>query len=722
MSLQFTKMPAKSYAAFPVHRPARASLALADTRSVVGSIKSAKSARWRRTKSVVSIPDVVQLPKAKRNFEDIFGKTGEYLHKLFIAEKQKDTIYEALVSTYHIGSQLSKEGPSSRKADDFFKSWENFANSLSSYYETSAIERLRAFVGSTISRIKKAINPLVLKDLTDNDAWVKDKQILTTGLDELKKLFHSEYIDEPAIQRTVYDLMNHSESSTNAFFRPTQMDFASQQEIVYQCHYRFTRIIDATYDYCDDEPLVRQVIKELNKFTNDLWQIFNPNRKKGIKYLDILTKKALSHNRRKSNLSKKGPMSRSQQMASVMRLSQVTSMGPSKPGSSEDASVFAKEDGTTFMTQKMMYLEKIDKLNLEIAELKKQNESLKTEIDEHMARKSLSPEGIEEARHRRYVTTYHQNVLIGDVIKFLKEHISQMESDVASLKSMNEELEEGEDTQTASFSNTKLIAEMKSLQTTLKKCNEDTAFAIKARDTTCRVNLDSATRDQIALAWRAIVFETEGMEDLNRETEACALALQTRIDQLRRDTTKRPTRKSSTTDNTKLLRDLLKKKEREMKGLRKLMEETEGNDVELSTVKEIDRYWISDETPAELEEAQERLLVSRKIRELVVARANKVQEKLLGSILESEVAQIRLLEVKREARFADVSEDWGINKSQWNEFEKQRRAGIDARARLGDVKAVCDAIYGGFSSARASESLRDVGDALGALRHKCHSA
>ena len=702
-------MPAKTYAAFPLRRPGRASLALADTKSVVGSIKGARATRFRRTKSVVSSQDVFQLPTPKRSFEEICGKTGEFIHLLFIAEKEKDKIYARLVKAHDIGVKLSKENPALHtysKSDEFFKAWELFANELSVYYEKPAIERLRAFASSTIATIKGEVNPLVLKDLTDNANWVNDKQFFDTHLRELKTLFQSDYIDEPAIQRTVYDLMNHTELSSNAFFRPVQMDFATQQEIVYQCHYRFSRIIDATYDYNDDEPVVRRVINELNKLTDELRMLFKPGAKKGVKYLNILTRKALSRHGRKSSSGRKISASRSQQLSSAMRLSQVAQMKQSKQSSDEPE----EASKSVFITPKMMYLEKIDKLNMEIAELKKRHADMKTDIEEHMARKALSPEVIEQARHRKYITTYHQNGLYDDVIKFLKESVSQLEGDVNSLKSINEELEEGKDTQTVSFSNTKLDSDMKELHATLKKCTDDNEFAEKSRDKSANIDTESSSRDQILLAWRALVFETEGLEDLNHETEACALALQTRIDQLRRATTKRSKPGPITGNNTKQIRELLKKKDREMRDLRKLMDETDGNSLDLTPVEEVDRYWISDDAPAPLLAAQAKLEASRNVHRLVVDRANQVQAELLSAILESETSQIRLLEMKRQLRLQGIEVD--IPDADRERYEQHTRERIDSRAALSDLLAMSEILYHGFDTHIDTPALSALADVM----------
>jgi hypothetical protein len=351
-------------------------------------------------------------------------------------------------------------------------------------------------------------------------------------------------------------------------------------------------------------------------------------------------------------------------------------------------------------------------LQHEIEELWTEASRNYAEIQEYEERKNLPPSLVDERRHRRYVEKYYENVRLRQTIKLLTESGESLNRDLSSWRSINNDLEAGRTTQTVLLSNDQLEAELRDLSADLKKAEEELEAARTARKQTTQLDQKRATKDDLALAWRTLVVETQCFEQAVTEIDEFALALQSRISELKEFAPPPPGEVRDDAGIAKQVRDFRAERAAEL-------EEAKRNRGKVIAVPQVgrvqvpDRMRIADEKPEKLLQAEERVAISRKLSKQLTDYANAAARTTLSAELDLTQATIEFYRAQLLMRQKQIG--YGIPQLAVSRLEEALGQIAAKEAATKQIPGLFDAVFGEYlidKRAGFTQNIRRIGQFL----------
>ncbi|OHS96839.1 hypothetical protein TRFO_09729 [Tritrichomonas foetus] len=549
-------MPAKSVAGFS--RSGR----LSDTRSMAGMSAVSKSSRYSNASDLnrhkTRISEAALQNKTK--FEGLMENVLDNINKLFFDQETKSNIIRAFYEANRTGLELTKIHPkryTEETVSNFFSKWSNFAININYFYEEiDASERLIRFVDEYTKDICEIIEPL--KNYIFDEDYPKEAKNAKKMAEICQTQFESnigimsqqvykytkDEINLDDVLKTVQQLIISIKSHSNTFFHQPRKD---SKEILFQTHMKLQKILDALYDFGDDEKMAFDCIEILNRTTKKLKLLFKykiqsdddrisvqqfkllrrtiprADPVKISKYVEsVISEKELKNERSDQN-DDVSVISKKSKTQLKKRGETYDNINGNNSNNTEFKGEFFDDNEFTVTTPKLKYLKDKEKIEMEISELKSKIEDINNQISVFVARTSLTPDQIHQQRKSQYVEIFYSNQLINEKIRFIRDFNQEIKKELKSWNKMNSELHEISEIKNNKYndftkkayrlSSNKLDDEIDKLTEELSRLTHNLNTTKNQTAKSTRISESHVNREEIITAIHSLTKQNEGIQN-----------------------------------------------------------------------------------------------------------------------------------------------------------------------------------------------------------------
>jgi hypothetical protein len=279
----------------------------------------------------------------------------------------------------------------------------------------------------------------------------------------------------------------------------------------------------------------------------------------------------------------------------------------------------------------------IEQIQAEIEELRRQDEAVRAQISEYMARKSLPLAEINELRYERYIRVHYRNAFLTEISHCLGTFNTTIADHLEKWKTLINLLAEGNEGKTLDWLN--LEAHIKTCEQQLEQLQYDSQYFVNRRRDVVTVT-DGSNRNAMLLAWRMLVCETEGRTDSNEEVHKTILAVQHRINELNEIEPHKATERAVTAQT---ISPLIEAKQREIEDLQAASSRQVPRP---ARVQQFDRNALFEDSPPRLQQAEQQLEDARLLNRKLGEYLKQLEDSLIDETVKRDRAHIDLMKAE----------------------------------------------------------------------------